>query len=281
MNCLILRHKSTHVSKHLNLSKSPLKLVGNRYNPPQSMSKNTARKWAQVGSNMAKVKDKYGKDISKAPVDIYGIMYDIPGTVDSIDTKFSVKELAATVDTDEHEETFSELAAKKFNITVQTARFLILKGEIWVSGSAHSRYVDAKPEQPLHAGDQLKRIVRFKKVDTIQAVNDGVDDLKASILYKDERIIIINKPAQMAVQCMCIHNLAGSKHKEWNLDTLLANYDKTQEPLRLVHRLDRDTTGCLILARTKDAAAQVSKLFQDESNSISKRVFEFYFSICR
>jgi 23S rRNA pseudouridine955/2504/2580 synthase len=97
----------------------------------------------------------------------------------------------------------------------------------------------------------------------------AIENFKQSIIYKDERIVIINKPRATVAH-------SGTKHEFDNLETLLQSMpDKeTGEPLRLVHRLDKDTTGCLILARTKEAAANLHKLFTTESNPISRRVNE-------
>lgn len=46
---------------------------------------------------------------------------------------------------------------------------------------------------------------------------------------------------------------------------------ETGEVPRLTHRLDKDTTGCLILARSKEAAAEIHNLFKSEKNLICRR----------
>ncbi|MEQ8194379.1 MAG: RluA family pseudouridine synthase, partial [Rhodospirillales bacterium] len=78
--------------------------------------------------------------------------------------------------------------------------------------------------------------------------------LLESVLYKDDDIIVINKPPGLAVQ-------GGSKtrrHLDGMLDAL--RFGGTERP-RLVHRLDKDTSGVLVLARTRRAASYLTKIF--------------------
>lgn len=79
--------------------------------------------------------------------------------------------------------------------------------------------------------------------------------LRASVIYQDDWLIAVNKPAGLAVQ-------GGSKthrHLDGMLDAL--QFDATDRP-RLVHRLDKDTSGLLILARDRRTAARLAELFQ-------------------
>jgi 23S rRNA pseudouridine955/2504/2580 synthase len=71
-----------------------------------------------------------------------------------------------------------------------------------------------------------------------------------SILYEDNFILVIDKPAGLAVQ--------GGKNVKSSLDRLLAGMRK--EPPLLVHRLDKDTSGVILTAKTKEAAARFSRL---------------------
>jgi len=80
-------------------------------------------------------------------------------------------------------------------------------------------------------------------------------ELKRLVIYKDDELIAINKPAGLAVQ-------GGSKtvrHLDGMLDALREGYD---DKPRLVHRLDRDTSGVMIVARTAKSAADLSRAFQ-------------------
>lgn len=79
--------------------------------------------------------------------------------------------------------------------------------------------------------------------------------LRARVLHRDADVIVIDKPAGLAVQ-------GGSgthRHLDGLLDAL--TFDKPERP-RLVHRLDRDTSGVLVLARDALAARRLTALFR-------------------
>ena len=91
-------------------------------------------------------------------------------------------------------------------------------------------------------------------------------NLKAKIIYQDDDIIIINKPSGLAVQ--------GGSRLNSNLDDMLkALYFEKNEKPRLVHRLDKDTSGVLLIARHAPAARALAKSFQ------SKEIRKIYWAI--
>jgi 23S rRNA pseudouridine955/2504/2580 synthase len=79
--------------------------------------------------------------------------------------------------------------------------------------------------------------------------------LQDAILYRDEAVLAINKPAGLAVQ--------GGTGLDRHLDAMLdgLRLGAAERP-RLVHRLDRDTSGVLLLARTARAAAELTAAFR-------------------
>lgn len=82
----------------------------------------------------------------------------------------------------------------------------------------------------------------------------GPEDLLSRVLYRDSNIIVLDKPAGLAVH-------GGPRtpvHLEGMLDVL--RFGLSQPP-RLAHRLDRDTSGCLILARHDKALSRLGRLF--------------------
>ena len=83
-------------------------------------------------------------------------------------------------------------------------------------------------------------------------------DLQARVLHRDDFLIVIDKPAGLAVQ----GGSGTTRHLDGLLDAL--RFDAAERP-RLVHRLDRDTSGVLILARTRAAAAAVAAAFRDRA----------------
>ena len=82
-----------------------------------------------------------------------------------------------------------------------------------------------------------------------------VEHLHKCIIYRDEQVLVINKPCGLAVQGGT--GLAISLAQV--LDSL--RFDAPTTPL-LVHRLDKDTSGCLVLARNRQAAKSLSMAFQ-------------------
>lgn len=119
----------------------------------------------------------------------------------------------------------------------------------------------AKPGQRLSAGQEIR-------VPPMPAGGGGAAEkarppveradaaaLRRAIVYQDDVLIALNKPAGLAVQ-------GGSKthrHLDGMLDAL--TFDATERP-RLVHRLDKDTSGLLLLARDRRTASRLSVLFQ-------------------
>lgn len=80
------------------------------------------------------------------------------------------------------------------------------------------------------------------------------------ILYEDDAVLVLNKPFGLAVQ--------GGTGTKRHLDGLLAGMtDRFGARPRLVHRLDRDTTGVLLVAKTRDAAAKLGRVFQSRAAS--------------
>jgi tRNA pseudouridine32 synthase/23S rRNA pseudouridine746 synthase len=74
------------------------------------------------------------------------------------------------------------------------------------------------------------------------------------LLHEDAHILVFNKPAGLAVQ--------GGSGVEQSLEDLLSQFAKSNgKRPRLVHRLDRETSGVIVAARTKPAAAFLSQAF--------------------
>lgn len=84
------------------------------------------------------------------------------------------------------------------------------------------------------------------------------DFIEKMILYEDDDVVVLNKPYGIAVQ--------GGTGTKRHIDGLLAGMiDRFGDRPRLVHRLDRDTTGVLLVAKHRDAAAKLGKTFQTRS----------------
>jgi len=81
------------------------------------------------------------------------------------------------------------------------------------------------------------------------------DALRAMLLHEDDQVFVFNKPAGLAVQ--------GGSGLTRHVDGMLtALTDRKGQKPRLVHRLDRDTSGVLVVARTRLAAQKLAEAFR-------------------
>ncbi len=127
---------------------------------------------------------------------------------------------------------------------------LLRKGEVRLDGKrakAADRVMTGQsmrlPPQVIH--DRVEERPKAAPIQTSRKLEDA-------ILYMDKHLIVLNKPAGLATQ-------GGSglkEHVDGMLDQL--SFEKTIRP-KLVHRLDRDTSGVLLIARTAQAAAGLSR----------------------
>ena len=81
-------------------------------------------------------------------------------------------------------------------------------------------------------------------------------DLKSSIVYEDDNLLIVNKPRSLLLQ-------QDGNNNHDSLDKIVGDYLKsTAMP---VHRLDKDTSGLCLFAKNKKAADELGKIFNDHS----------------
>jgi 23S rRNA pseudouridine955/2504/2580 synthase len=105
-------------------------------------------------------------------------------------------------------------------------------------------HADAEDRSPRRAGTAAR--------------SSDADDLRAILLYEDDDVFVFNKPAGLAVQ--------GGSGLTRHLDAMLeALRDRKGQKPRLVHRLDRDTSGVLVVARTRLAAQKLAEAFRARS----------------
>lgn len=129
--------------------------------------------------------------------------------------------------------------------------------------------VDGKRATP---GDRLTagQAIRVPPADTTTAANarpvrrrrelteDEMEFALSMVIHKDDAALVINKPAGLATQ-------GGTKtenHVDGLLDALFFELDSRP---KLVHRLDKDTSGALLLARTSRSAGHFSKAFSSRT----------------
>lgn len=91
-----------------------------------------------------------------------------------------------------------------------------------------------------------------------EAATKTLDELRKMTLFEDADVLVLNKPAGLAVQ----GGSGMTKHVDQMLEAM--RDAKGQKP-RLVHRLDRETSGCLLIAKTRFAATALTGSFRHRS----------------
>lgn len=84
---------------------------------------------------------------------------------------------------------------------------------------------------------------------------ETIDQLRQSVLYEDEHVLVIDKPAGLAVH-------AGHRRRFGLSEGLLRLRDGRDPCLLPAHRLDRETSGCLVFARSKPALLALHEAFR-------------------
>jgi 23S rRNA pseudouridine955/2504/2580 synthase len=133
---------------------------------------------------------------------------------------------------------------------------LLRKGQIRVDGKR------IKSSTRVEKGQKIKvPPIKFKEqsipknIVKTDITNYDIEILHQSIIYKDEHVIALNKPAGLAVQ----GGSGTSKHVDAMLNKL--QFEMKERP-KLIHRLDKDTSGVLLLARSTKVASFLAKAFK-------------------
>ena len=135
---------------------------------------------------------------------------------------------------------------------------VIRKGELRVDGKR------ALPNQRLKTGQAVRIPPLRLEAPEPRGKPGGAEQqkdrafLKSMTLYEDADVLVLNKPLGLAVQ--------GGSGTKRHLDGMLeALRDAQGQRPRLVHRLDKDTAGCLLVAKTRFAASALAKTFRSRS----------------
>ncbi|GLX76755.1 ribosomal large subunit pseudouridine synthase C [Thalassotalea insulae] len=140
---------------------------------------------------------------------------------------------------------------------------LLRKGEIRVNKKR------TKPEYKLVDQDVL-RIAPIRVSEKAPAVStqlNVVANLEKQILFEDDRLIVINKPSGMAVH--------GGSGVNFGVIEALRALRPEARMLELVHRLDRDTSGCLVIAKKRSALRNLHEQLRN------KKVQKFYHALVK
>jgi 23S rRNA pseudouridine955/2504/2580 synthase len=134
---------------------------------------------------------------------------------------------------------------------------VIRKGEVRVNGKR------TQPKNRLEAGQTVRipplRLDQSKpRTPGSEADEQTRAFLRSITLHEDADVLVLNKPMGLAVQ----GGSGTTRHLDGMLEVLRDSHG--QRP-RLVHRLDKDTAGCLLVAKTRFAAAALAKTFRSRS----------------
>lgn len=132
---------------------------------------------------------------------------------------------------------------------------ILRTGEVRVNGKR------AKPELRLTAGDRVRLPPLQRKTDEERAAERSAPSrslrefVDSAIIHEDRDLIVVNKPAGVAVH-------GGSGLNAGVIEALRATHPELKE-LELVHRLDRDTSGVLLVAKRRAVLRELHALFRE------------------
>ncbi|MCW5579896.1 MAG: RluA family pseudouridine synthase [Luteimonas sp.] len=143
---------------------------------------------------------------------------------------------------------------------------IVRSGQVRVNGGR------AKPETRLQTGDQ----VRIPPVRLVEPGDKGapakglLDAMAASIVFEDTRLLAISKPSGIASH-------GGSGIGFGVIETLRAL--RPGEPLELVHRLDRDTSGLMVIAKKRSALRELQALMREDPAAKGEAITKRYLAL--
>jgi len=126
---------------------------------------------------------------------------------------------------------------------------ILRRGEVRVNGGR------VRAEYKLLSGDEVRIPPVRINAGSDEPTAGKVADLEQHVLFEDKRLLVINKPSGLAV-----HGGSGISH---GVIELLRAARPQLRDLSLVHRLDRETSGCLVLAKRRSALRELHQKFRD------------------
>jgi len=127
---------------------------------------------------------------------------------------------------------------------------ILRKGEVRVNKGR------IKPTYRLQAGDVVRiPPIRLDQSPTERPGGKALQRVEQAIIYEDKRLLILNKPSGMAVH--------GGSGLNYGLIEALRALRPDAPYLELVHRLDRETSGCLLIAKKRSALRLLHELLRN------------------
>ncbi|MCG7199269.1 23S rRNA pseudouridine(955/2504/2580) synthase RluC [Marinobacter pelagius] len=138
---------------------------------------------------------------------------------------------------------------------------IVRKGEVRVNKGR------VKPDTRLRAGDTVRipPIVRKEKPEQVKPGSRVQGVMEAAVIFENDQMLVVNKPSGIAVH--------GGSGLSFGLIEVLRSARPGSRFLELVHRLDRDTSGLVMIAKKRSAL----RYLQDELRQ--KRVRKFYHAL--
>lgn len=129
----------------------------------------------------------------------------------------------------------------------------VRKAKIKVNGKK------AKPDQKVKDGDKVTYPLLVQKSNISDSPNlqEHLDLIKNSILYDSKNFIVINKPPNYAVH--------GGSGLNFGIIEIVRKLYKYSENFNLAHRLDKSTSGCLIISKKMSSLRDIHKQFRERS----------------
>ena len=128
---------------------------------------------------------------------------------------------------------------------------IIRTGQVRINGKR------CKPAARLEAGDMVRiPPARTREGNQVLISERVCTQIREAVLFEDPDLLVINKPSGMAV-----HSGSGLP---WGLIDVVRQ-NRPDEYFELAHRLDRETSGCLVLARNGKSLSHLTRLFRDGS----------------
>jgi 23S rRNA pseudouridine955/2504/2580 synthase len=135
---------------------------------------------------------------------------------------------------------------------------LLRTGQVRLDGKRAEASDRVAPGQLVRVPPLLAEAPQEKRNIPVGPTPEDERMLQRLVLYRDDDIIVIDKPQGLAVQ----GGTGTKRHLDGMLDAL--RFDAAEKP-KLVHRLDKDTSGVLVLARNARTAARLGEAFRGKT----------------
>ncbi|MBM2803804.1 MAG: Pseudouridine synthase [Deltaproteobacteria bacterium] len=113
----------------------------------------------------------------------------------------------------------------------------------------------AKADEPIHDGDRIQLYIPFEAQSPKPADKISLPEIET--VYEDEMLLVLNKPAGIAV-----HEGKTVLKRDTIAGMIEKKYQASKFRPKLVHRLDQDTSGLLLLAKSEGALAELENQFE-------------------